>query len=166
MALTRSRKPHSTTKSVPGELLYQPSLARIRNQVRKGFSFMGLTFLKKLGQVLATVAGEVTGIEPLIMPFLGSGKASQVAQTVVTDVNDLTAMGQQVVTIETALQGKPGSDKLTAVIPLITNIVKTSELVAGKKILDEALFIKGCTWMSQGSVDVLNSLDPAAVHTA
>ena len=125
-----------------------------------------MTFLKKLGQVLAkslTIAGEVTGLFPFIQPLLGSGKAAQVTGTV---VNDFNAMLQQVTTIETALQGKPGTEKLTAAIPLISNVIKTSEAVAGKKIANEALFTQACQEFTQATVDLINSIDQSEVKTS
>ena len=83
-----------------------------------------MTFLKKLGQILANIAGIAVGIGPIITPFLGSGKA---AQAVNTGINDLTAIGTIIVQIETAFAAVPGStgaQKLQASIPLIGNIIK------------------------------------------
>lgn len=122
-----------------------------------------MTFLKKLGQLLFQVVGIITGVGPLLVPFLGSGKA---AQAVSTGINDLTAMGQRVVEIETAVQ-TPGSgpQKLAMVIPLITNIVRTSEMVIGHKVANDALFAKACQEYAQATVDLLNSLHPESIKT-
>src|SRR5713101_5351140 len=115
-----------------------------------------MTFLKKLGQILANVVGIAVGIGPLVKPFLGSGKA---ATYVSTGINDLTSIGQIVIQIETALQGpNRGPERLAAILPLISNIVKTSEMVAGKKIAEDTLFTKGCQEIGQGVVDILNSI--------
>lgn len=125
-----------------------------------------MTFLKKLGQVLLNVVGVATGVGPLIVPFLGSGKTSQVAGTV---VNDLTSIGQLVVQIETAFAAVPnstGAQKLQALIPLVSNVVKTSELVAGKKIANTALFTQACQEYAQATVDLLNSIDQGEVKTS
>jgi len=120
-----------------------------------------VSFLKKLGLALFNfVKSDVPAIgavSSLLIPFLGSG--SKAAAVVTTGVNDLTAIGQQVLTIETALNGKVGTDKLAAAIPLVGNIVKTSELVSGKKIKDEALFTKAVEGFTQSTVDLLNSLE-------
>jgi len=122
-----------------------------------------MTFLKKLGTILANVAGIALGVGPLIKPFLGSGKAASVVST---GVNDFTAIAQVVTQIETALQGpNRGSEKLAAVIPLVANIVKTSEIVSGKKIADEAAFNKGVQGFAQGMVDVLNAIHPDEAKT-
>ncbi len=127
-----------------------------------------MTFLKKLGQVLLQVVGVATGMGPLIAPFLGSGsKAATVAGTV---VNDLTSIGSVVVQIETAFQALgpsvTGAQKLAAAIPLVANIIKTSEMVAGKKIANETLFTQAVTEYTQATVDLLNSLHESNVKTA
>lgn len=118
-----------------------------------------MTFLKKLGQILVNIAGIAAGVGPIIVPFLGSGKAAQVAGTA---VNDLTAIGSTVVQIETAFAAIPnatGAQKLAAAIPLVGNIIKTSELVVGKKIANEALFTQAIQEYTQATVDLLNSID-------
>jgi hypothetical protein len=125
-----------------------------------------MTFLKKLGQVLLKVVGIAAGIGPVITPFLGSGKAGQVAGTV---TNDLTSIGSIIVQLETAFAAIPGStgaQKLQAAIPLVSNITKTSELVVGKKIANETLFTQACTEYAQATVDLLNSIHPDEVKTA
>lgn len=115
-----------------------------------------MTFLKKLGVFLAKFVAIAAGVGPIITPFLGSGKA---ATDVSTGINDLTAMGTVVVQIETALQGATGPAKLAAVIPLVGNIIKTSEMVVGKKISNEALFTTAIQEYAQATVDLLNSID-------
>lgn len=125
-----------------------------------------MTFLKKLGVVLANLAGIAAGVGPIILPFLGSGKAAQVATTV---TNDLTVIGSTVVQIETAfsaIPGATGAQKLAAAIPLVGNIIKTSELVAGKKIKNEALFTQAIQEYTQATVDLLNSIDEGEVKTS
>lgn len=119
-----------------------------------------LTFLKKLGQILVQVAGVATGIGPILLPFLGSGKAGGV---VATATNDLTQIAQLVVAIETAFAAVPGStgqQKLAALVPLVANIISTSQVVAGKKLQNPELFTKGCAEVAQGMVDVLNAIHP------
>jgi len=125
-----------------------------------------MTFLKKLGQVLLKVVAIAAGVGPIIQPFMGSGKAAQVTGTA---VNDLTSIGSIIVQIETAFAAIPnstGAQKLAASIPLIANIIKTSELVSGKKIANEALFTQACQEYAQATVDLLNSIHPDEVKTA
>lgn len=119
-----------------------------------------MTFLKKLGSILANVAGVALGIGPIIAPFLGSGK---VQQAVTTGTNDLTAIAQLVLQIETAFAAVPGStgaQKLAAVIPLVGNVLSTSELVAGKKIGNVDLYNKAISEYAQATVDLLNAIHP------
>jgi len=122
-----------------------------------------MTFLKKLGQILLKGVGIAASIGGLSLPFLGSGKAAQIGTTV---INDLTQMSSMAIAIEAALQGKPGTEKLAALIPLITNIVRTSEVVSGKKIADEAKFTLACQEYAQATVDLLNSIHPDEAKTA
>ena len=125
-----------------------------------------LTFLKKLGQVLVKAVGIITGVEPLIAPYLGSAAAPAV-----TAVNDLTAIGQVVVQAEALFQptagtAQTGTQKLAAATPLVANIIKTSELVSGKKIADEAGFTAACEKITSAVADLLNSLDESGVKTS
>lgn len=114
-----------------------------------------MSFLKKLGQVLYNLVGIVTGVGPLIKPFLGSGKASGYVSTA---INDFTAIGSTVIQIETALQGKSGADKLAACVPLVKQIIQSSEMVSGHQIANEAEFTAACTDITNGVVRLLNSL--------
>jgi hypothetical protein len=62
-----------------------------------------ITFLSKLGKILATAAGIATGVGLLIFPLLGlhAGKAVSTAGTI---INDPTSIGQVVVQVEAILQ--------------------------------------------------------------
>ena len=121
-----------------------------------------MSFLKKLGQILAAGLQVVGVFFPVLKPFLGSGA---VASTATTAVNDFTSIGTVIVQIETALQGASGPAKLAAVVPLVTQIVKTSELVAGHQIANEAEFIAGNTDLANAVVRILNSLKADAIKT-
>ena len=125
-----------------------------------------MSFLKKLGSLIVNLAGIAAGVGPLIGPFLGSGKAGQVTGVA---VNDLTAIGSIIVQIEAAFAAVPGStgaQKLQASIPLIAGILKTSQMVVGKKIQNEALFTKAAQEYAQATVDLLNSIHPDAATPA
>jgi hypothetical protein len=115
-----------------------------------------VTFLKKLGSIIINVAGIAVGVGPLIAPFEGSAKG-----VIAKGVNDLTAIAQLVVIIEAAFPASgTGPAKLQALVPLVANIIKTSEVVSGKQIANEALFTQGATEVAQGIVDILNSIHP------
>ena len=123
-----------------------------------------MTFLKKLGSILAQGIALATGVWPLVSGLFGSNiKTQQLGTTV---INDLTSIGQIVVQAEAIIQ-TPGSgaQKLQAATPLVANIVKTSELVAGHKIQNETLFIQGCTDLTHAIAEILNSLSPDGVQT-
>ena len=122
-----------------------------------------MTFLKKLGEFLAKGLALAAGLGPLVMPLFGSGKAATIVGTA---VNDFTAIGTVIVQIETALQGVAGADKLKAAIPLVRNIVLTSELVLGKKVANDAKLQLGITEITQGMYDILDSLHADNVKTA
>lgn len=121
------------------------------------------SFLSKLGGILRSGLQIVSTFFPILQPFLGSGKAQQVATTA---VNDFTLVGQQVLAIETALDGTPGPQKLAALVKLITPIIQTSQLVSGHQVANPALFQQGCTEVGQGVVDILNSLKSDGIKTA
>jgi hypothetical protein len=122
-----------------------------------------MSFLKKLGMVLAGVASTALGIGPIVTPLLGGGnKASGVVSTI---TNDLTLVGSVITQVETIFAGQDGTgpQKFKAAVALVGPIIRTSQLVAGKKIADEAKFRDGITGVTQGIVDVLNSLHPDSV---
>src|SRR5262249_11143480 len=118
--------------------------------------------LKKIGQVLAAGLQLVGVVFPVLQPFLGSGST---ATKVAGVVNDFTAIGTQVIAIETALQGKSGVDKLAAAVPLVGGIVRTSELVSGHQVANEAEFTAGVTDLTNAVVRILNSLKADNIQT-
>lgn len=123
---------------------------------------MNLSFLKKLGAALAEGIAIATGFGPLIAPYLGA-KSGAVVSTV---INDLTQIGVVVVQVEAILQGTgTGPDKLKAAVPLVASIIRTSELVGGRKIEDEAAFVAACQTITSGVADLLNSLEPKVPTT-
>lgn len=127
-----------------------------------GGSYMN--FLKKLGKILAEGVAIAAGMGPLVMPFLGSGKAAAVEATA---VNDLTQISQ-IVTMVEAVNQTPGSGaaKLAGATPLVLQILKTSQAFTGKKIADEALAEKGAADIVTGIVEFMNAIHPDEVKTA
>lgn len=59
-----------------------------------------------------------------------------------------------------------GAAKLEAAIPLVSGIIKSSELVSGKKIADEAKFTLAVQEITQGVVDLLSSIHEDEAKTA
>jgi hypothetical protein len=123
-----------------------------------------MSFLAKLGKVLAAVATTALGIGPIVSPLFGS-KGDKVAGDIATIANDLTLIGGVIVQVETALQGQAGADKFKAAIALVGPIIKTSQLVSGKKIADPAMLQRGIEEVTQGVVDILNSIHQDSVKT-
>jgi len=122
-----------------------------------------MSFLKKLGIVLAGVASTALGIGPIVAPLLGGGnKAAGVVGAV---TNDLTSIGSVIAQVETIFAGQDnmGPQKLSAAVALVGPIIRTSQLVSGKKIADEAKLKSGIAGVTQGIVDVLNSLHEDSV---
>lgn len=119
-----------------------------------------MTWLKKAGLVLLKVLGVVTGLEPLLSPYLGKGATATVSK----DVNELTSIGNVVLQAETLIQGTgTGATKLAAATPLVANIVRTSELLTGKNIANETAFITACQNLTGAVADILNSLSPDTI---
>jgi len=115
-----------------------------------------MSFLKRLGQMIAKGIGIAVGIGPLVSPFLGSGKASGIENQV---VDDLTSIGQVVIQAEAMIQTPgAGAVRLAAVTPLVASIVRTSQMVDGKKIDNEALFNEGAGEIASGMAKILNSI--------
>lgn len=123
-----------------------------------------MSFLKKLGQVGAQIGALALGIGPLVSPLFGS-KGDQVGGQIQTISNDLTLIAQVVVQIETALQGKSGTEKREAAIRLIGPLIRTSQIVSGKKIADAALLETGIGQITDGVVAVLNAIHEESVKT-
>lgn len=121
-----------------------------------------MSFLKKLGMVAAQVGALALGIGPLVSPLFGS-KGDKVGGDIATIANDFTLIAQVVVQIETALQGQTGADKRKAAIALIGPIIKTSQIVSGKKIADAALLETGIGQITDGMVAVLNSIHEESI---
>ena len=114
------------------------------------------TFLKKLGGMLVRIENVAESLWPFLKGLFGSGKAASVANTV---YNDFEAIANLAVAIEAAYPGDgTGAQKLQALVPLVANVIKTSNLISGKQVANNDLFIKGCTEVAQGVVDVLNSI--------
>ena len=125
-----------------------------------------MSFLKKLGMVLAGVASTALGIGPIVAPLLGggSGKATNVVSTF---TNDLTLIGSVIAQVETIFAGQDGTgpQKFKAAVALVGPIIRTSQIVSGKKVADEQKLKDGIAGVTQGMVDILNSLHPDSVST-
>lgn len=124
-----------------------------------------MTFLAKLGSFLAKGIAILTGLTPLLSPLFGANAAGA-AGVAGKVVNDLTSVGQVVVSAEALLGAGSGPAKLAAAAPLVANIVKTSELLSGHQIANETLFMQGVTDLTNAVAEILNSLGPDSVKSS
>lgn len=123
-----------------------------------------MSFLKKLGLVAAQIGATAVGLGPIITPLFGN-KAEKATQVIGAISNDLTSIATIIAQMEIALAGKAGVEKFAAALPLVGVVIRSSQVVSGKKIADAALLQKGIEGVTQGMVDVLNSLHEESVKT-
>ena len=120
-----------------------------------------MTFLSRLGMIVARVAGVVSGLGPIV-GGLGGSKVAAIEKEVENDLALIAAIIAQAEAMGQVLK-VPGADKLRMAAPLVAQIIMNSSIVAHKKIANEALFKKGCEEIAGGMADVLNSLHESAV---
>lgn len=120
-----------------------------------------MNFFKKIADALGKVL-QIAGVASGLLQFLPQKQAAIAG----TAVNDLTSVGSVLLMIQTALSNATGADKLKAALPLVVNIVKTSELVGQHQIADEARFTLGAQEILQGVYDVMNALKGDEVQTS
>jgi hypothetical protein len=117
-----------------------------------------MSVLKKIGQIILRGAQIFLGIEPLLAGSVPAIATNKTFARILQIIQDVEAVG--------AVVGNPGltgQQKLVAASTLISQELAAQFL--GAKIKDAALFSKGATEITQGYVDVLNSLDPGAAKT-
>ena len=112
-----------------------------------------MTLLSKIGSILLKVSQIVIGIAPFI-PATQQG----VFQIVSKDLEQISAIIIQAELFGQALELK-GSAKLTAATPAVAQIILQSSILANHKIANQELFKQGCTKITDGMADVLNSLN-------
>ncbi len=121
-----------------------------------------MTFLKRLGEILAKGLAIAAGVGPLIAPYLGA-KSGMVTEA----VNDLTQISNIVIDAEAMMQ-TPGSGaaKLAASTPLVLQVLKTSQAFSGKKIDNEALAEEGAADIVTGLTKFMNAIHVSEAKTA
>lgn len=118
-----------------------------------------MTFLKKLGQILAQGTAVLMGFGPMV-----SALYPKTAGAIQTVESDLSQVAQIVALMEGAFQ-VPGSgvQKLQGATPLVAQIVLQSSMMVGHKIEKPELFKQGCQELASGMADILNALHPDGV---
>lgn len=116
-----------------------------------------MTFLKKLGQVIANIAGIVTGVGPIFSAAVP--KAGSTIAVITTDLQQIAGVIQTVEAIgAAATTAIPGAEKLRMATPLVAQAILQSTLLAGKHIANETLYKQGAQKVADGMADILNSL--------
>jgi len=117
-----------------------------------------LSFLKKLGQVVLTATGIVTGYGPTLAAMIPGDKDDK-ALARITDGLD-NAMGA-IVGAEMFGQALnlPGPDKAKAAAPALFQILMASKLIAGKKLKDPAKAKAAAEAMGGNLADFLNAFE-------
>ena len=119
-----------------------------------------MTWLKKFGLAVLKIGQVFLGIEPLAAGIVGAAAPGNTSI-----VNDLTRIGQAVTTVEAVFAAvsdpaaKTGADKLKAASALTMQILETSQMIAGKKIKNEAAFAAAAQTITGGVADLLNALE-------
>lgn len=121
-----------------------------------------MTFLKKLGNIISTIAGIFTGFAPIL-----TKEIPQTGQVVQIVSKDLAAILDEVANVEAIgqLQGMDGTQKARALGPIVANIILGSSPLSGKKIANPALFAQACQEIGAGAADLLNSLHEDSVSS-
>ncbi len=114
-----------------------------------------MSFLKKVGQILAVGLEVITGFSPAIKALVPNAGG-----TVDLVTNDLQALSNIIITVEGigTAAGLTGAQKLAASLPMIEQAILGSAALVNHKINDEALFKKAVAEYAQATADLLNSL--------
>ncbi len=119
-----------------------------------------MTFLKKLGGLVAKALSVWYGFSGAL------GAVDPQAAGVIQHIDsEIGLIAQEIVRVEAIGQALSlaGPDKSKAAAPLIGQLILQSPFMIGKKIKDEALWLKGCGEIGGGFADCLNALDDNSV---
>lgn len=118
-----------------------------------------MSFLKKLGQVVATGLQIVLGFGPLVKQTIPGTKDDKIIDQVSDTLTDIAGITQSVEVVSATLGDKAltGPQKLAAASAQAEQII-LSKIVLGKKIQDPALFKEGVSDIVNGVVKIQNSL--------
>ena len=114
-----------------------------------------MTFLKKLGIILAKGVQIAAGFGPMVSAVAPKyvGNLAIVSKS----LSEIAALVAQVEVMGIAL-GLSGAQKLEAATAAAVNIVLQSAMMVGRTIDNPALFRQGVQKVVNGVVDILNSL--------
>jgi hypothetical protein len=125
-----------------------------------------MTFLAKLGGILAKVLQVVTAIEPVINAVLPNSVQQRIVPVENTVNSELTDIAGELAAAEQAYQSVTAAggalndaQKLAIALPMISQVVLTSPFLQNKKIANESGFQTGITNLSIAIQDILNSTE-------
>jgi hypothetical protein len=116
-----------------------------------------MSFLKKLGSVVLKVIGIWTGFAPLVQSVIPQSPTAVAVEDKLAKAISLIVTVEQTFAAAFGPDAKLGSDKLRAAQPFIAQLIQQTDLLAGKKPKDEAMFQKGCTELTGALADILNA---------
>lgn len=112
-----------------------------------------VSVLKSIGQIGAQVAGT---IYPAVGPLLSMlyPKAGKVLGNAMIDINEVTKL---VIAAE-AVRPSQGAANKDAIVPLVAQMLRTSEIVSGHEIADDAMLIEAAGLYVEAAVKTINAL--------
>ena len=120
-----------------------------------------ISVLKGIGEAIVNAAGIVTGVGPLLTGIIPAGSKAATVETTVT--SDLSQIANIVTLVESAFtavsSAKTGTLKLQAAAPLVSQVIQNSSILAGHKISNPTLFNQGVVDVTNGVVEILNSIE-------
>ena len=102
--------------------------------------------------VLAKIGKAILGVTPLVLPIL-RGTGSTLLANIANLIGTAESVGELIKT-----QGGAKLDKFNAVLPAAKILIRESELVAGREVVDESLFTQGVGDIVNGIVRILKSV--------
>ena len=121
-----------------------------------------MTFLAKLGSILARVVGVATGVEPIVNTVLPNSVQAKIApiSSELTDIaGELAAAEQVFQTLQAQGNTLTDAQKLAVALPYISQIVNASPLMSNKKIANEDQFKSGLSNLTSAVEQIVNSLE-------
>jgi hypothetical protein len=118
--------------------------------------------LKKIGQVVLKGLQIVEGIVPVVeaaAPGLATNSTFENIMAAITDVETGSAALQSAL----SQPGLTSQQKLVMATAIVAQELSTA--LAGKKIANPALFQQGAQEITQGAVDIYNSIEDSAIVT-
>lgn len=125
-----------------------------------------VSFLEKAGEVILTTAASYEGFGSIIQALLPSAKAKTVVATLGSDIVSVAGVVTNIEATFAAVTSAPtGTLKLQAAVPQVAAIVQAALGFTKDAIQNPALYQQGVKEITQGVVDILNSVKASSVTT-